>query len=95
MGGDDAALTAVVDRTGIFPDSAAIKMRGDLISDDPERAAAAMTRAAKVIAKGDGALAAGRAEKKRVPGRLDALRPRAVAALVKPVFRSSASHPCF
>ena len=34
MGGDDTALTAVIERTGIFPDSAAIKMRGDLISDD-------------------------------------------------------------
>jgi hypothetical protein len=47
--GDDATLTAIIERTGILPASAADKMRGDLLSSDPERVMAAMTRADKAI----------------------------------------------
>jgi hypothetical protein len=47
--GDDATLTAIIERTGILPASAAVRMRGDLLSNDPERLMAAMTRADKAI----------------------------------------------
>jgi hypothetical protein len=49
MNSDDAALTAIIQRTGILPESAATKMRADLISNDPKRVAGAMTRASNAL----------------------------------------------
>lgn len=49
MKGDDVALTAVIQRTGIMPESAATKMRADLISNDPKRVVGAMTRASNAL----------------------------------------------
>jgi hypothetical protein len=50
FGGTDAAMTKVVDTTGVLPASAAVKMRGDIISGDPERVIAGATRAANLQA---------------------------------------------
>jgi hypothetical protein len=55
LGGEDpkqqaAALQSVITKTGIFPDSAAVKIRADLISNDPKRVVAGMTRASNALA---------------------------------------------
>lgn len=49
MGGDDPSLTAVIQRTGVMPETAATKMRADLISNDPKRIIGSMTRASNAL----------------------------------------------
>lgn len=50
LGGNDAALTSIANRTNILPQSAASKMRADLISNDTKRVLGAMTRASNLVA---------------------------------------------
>ncbi len=64
LGGDVNALQAVVDRTGIMPPSAATKLRGDIVSNDPNRVASALalssnllTRNQNIFSKTEGAKA--------------------------------------
>lgn len=51
LGGNDAALKAVVERTGILPKNAATQLRGDLISSDPARVSSALNTASNLLAK--------------------------------------------
>jgi len=50
-GGDDKALQAVVDRTGIFPKAQASQMRGWLASGDQQKFEFAVTTAATAVAR--------------------------------------------
>jgi len=51
LGGDKAALAAVIQRTGMVPNSVATKMRGDLVSNDPTRVEAALQWTTGLIAR--------------------------------------------
>lgn len=51
MGGDLAALQAVVERTNILPKTAVADMRGSLASNDPKRVAGAANLAVNMLAK--------------------------------------------
>ena len=48
------ALKAVVERTGIVPDTVAVQMRGDITSADPTRVAAAATLASNILKQSKG-----------------------------------------
>ncbi len=50
LGGGPKVLQAVVSRTGILPKSAAVAMRGDLISNDPARVQLSLNLSANLIA---------------------------------------------
>jgi hypothetical protein len=59
LGGDLPALQRVVDRTGMVPKSFATKLRGDLVSGDPKRVAAALQIGAGLSARNPAILSAG------------------------------------
>lgn len=50
LGGDDAALTTITQKTRVMPQSAATKMRADFISNDTKRVIAGATRASNLLA---------------------------------------------
>jgi hypothetical protein len=50
LGGNDAALAAVTERTGILPQSVATQIRGDLVSGNPQRVENALNRANNLVA---------------------------------------------
>lgn len=51
LGGDAAALQAVVDRTKTVPESAMKEFRGAVASDDPKRVAAALTMTSNLLTR--------------------------------------------
>ena len=59
MGGDMAALKTVVERTGMMPKSAAVGLRGALVSGDVNRVSSALQLAANLNARNPAILSAG------------------------------------
>jgi hypothetical protein len=51
LGGDTAALQTVADRTGVVPKTAAVQMRGALVSSDPAQVQGTLTVASNLLAR--------------------------------------------